>query len=217
MKVMTLTEWTMFSLTAQMIEAVANLAFILGVKFRDRLVDVFYIFIELTVDQSIDTIVRQASASTLKRMAIYMDYRDVYDMLKDNLDYVVDNACVQLRNSVTLSSKYHHLRRIIIIDPLVVDAVFSSLGGSVFQTGAVVAQSKTQDSFSMLKDMILDTLITSINWPPRPTIAQPYALSLIRVMNVMVYRALQPKQFFGAANEDIQEGVVSQLVASTIA
>ena len=101
---MNITEWTLMSLlSAQMVEVIANFAFILGTKFKARLIDVFYILIELTVDQNADVIVRQASASTLRRIAIYLEYDDVYSMLKDNLDYVVDNTCVQLRNSVTLS------------------------------------------------------------------------------------------------------------------
>ena len=107
---MNITEWTLMSLlSAQMVEVIANFAFILGTKFKARLIDVFYILIELTVDQNADVIVRQASASTLRRIAIYLEYDDVYSMLKDNLDYVVDNTCVQLRNSVTLSYMHTHL------------------------------------------------------------------------------------------------------------
>ena len=145
-------------LSAQMVEVIANFAFILGTKFKARLIDVFYILIELTVDQNADVIVRQASASTLRRIAIYLEYDDVYSMLKDNLDYVVDNTCVQLRNSVTLSYMHTHSSRYNYRSALVVDAVFGAFGCSLFTSSNELNESKAQASFSMLKDMILDTL-----------------------------------------------------------
>ena len=203
---MNITEWTLMSLlSAQMVEVIANFAFILGTKFKARLIDVFYILIELTVDQNADVIVRQASASTLRRIAIYLEYDDVYSMLKDNLDYVVDNTCVQLRNSVTLSYMHTHSSRYNYRSALVVDAVFGAFGCSLFTSSNELNESKAQASFSMLKDMILDTLDNVDQLAATSNISQPCVLSLIRVMNVMVYHALEPHRFVGIADEEISE------------
>ena len=248
---MNLTEWTLLSLlTAQMIEVIANIGFILGRKFRSQLVDVFYLLVELTVDYHADIIVRQACASTLKRIAIYMDYNDVYDMLRNNLDYIVDHACIQLRNTVTLGTpsspsnssnsnsnsttvtqvssslfNYNYNYR----TALVVDAVFSALGNSVFQLSTSSSSDNIrmidpldtnmtiQNSFSMLKDMVLDTLDNIDQLAATSSLTQPHTLSLIRVMNVMVYHAIEPKKFTGIAQIDIQEGMIPAQAASTIA
>ena len=222
-QLMNMTERTLLSLLlAQLIEVIANLSFILGIKFRSQLVDVFYILVELTVDQNADIIVRQASASTLKRVAMYLDYNDVYEMLKENIDYIVDNACIQLRNSVTLSPTSMELmtpssRNYNYRSALVVDAVFNALGSSVFQSNNPGDESKSQVSFSMLKDMILDTIDNIDQLAATSSIAQPHTLSLIRVMNVMVYHALEPRKFIGIADNEIQEGMAPAQAASTIA
>jgi hypothetical protein len=130
---------------------------------------------------------------------MYLHLPDVFALLKGNLDYIVNAACADLRFD-QLSSKGYNYR-----PALVVDAVFSAFGSSAFDIENTL--SPTQSSFSLLKEMVLSTFDQVDQLAARCIIGNQDIRSLLRVMNVIVYRAVSPMQFIGSANSEITEGV----------
>lgn len=142
---------------------------------------------------------RQASASSITRLAMYLHLPDIFSLLKGNLDYIVNAACADLRFD-QLGLKGYNYR-----PALVVDAVFSAFGSSAFNIQE--NSSPTHSSFSLLKDMVLCTFDQVDQLAARNIIVNQDIRSLLRVMNVIVYRAVPPLQFIGAAGLEITEGV----------
>jgi hypothetical protein len=131
---------------------------------------------------------------------MYLHLPDVFSLLKDNLDYIVNAACADLRYDQLQMTSYNYR------PALVVDAVFSAFGTTAFQL-LDTSSSPTHSSFSLLRDMVLSTFDQVDQLAANNIIGSRDMRSLLRVMNVIVYRAVPPMQFIGCANDEITEGV----------
>lgn len=168
------------------VEGIANCAVILGrEKFEPYLqevshIDLFksmflcfqclYPLLELMVDT--DNLVRQAAKCTLERVALYLQLRGFSELVRVNLDYIVDEACANLRmisntfkgrsssasNGVGLGGIDRRKNNHRYVSPsthLIVDLVFTAIGGDL--DGAAVDPALVAPMY-LLKDMIFDTL-----------------------------------------------------------
>eukprot|EP01042_Synura_sphagnicola_P004740 gene4740-6026_t len=144
---------------ASMIECVGHCGLVLGPVTRPLMMEVLFVLLQLSVCPV--AVCRQAASTTIDRLGLYMGYNSTVQLLRDNLDYIVDEACAHLRE-LNRSSSHHsvgHTRsagsshgRIQPLDdgvtPMVVNLVFSVLGEGTFHTTQVMVPVRTSFALS---------------------------------------------------------------------
>lgn len=184
-------------ITATCVECIANCIAIVGVNFRESLFEIIYHFLELLCDPYHYPILRQAVHTSLSRIASYLLYENLSDLLLDVLDSIVDMACSSLRSAYQENTSRQESNYDLTIKSgiwrthFVIDFVLDELGDNVFaEIPCDEKNNKLTTTFALLSDLVADTLtnidkLATLNFVPKVQIS-----AIIRVMLVLVRRTL---------------------------
>jgi hypothetical protein len=99
-----------------------------------------------------DEVINITTKSTLLRLAMYMRYESFTDLIRANLNFIVDTSCAILRNN-SLNNVKNNNNNLVSRTHLIIDVVFSELGSEIFDDNATASSSTS--ALSLLKDMVI--------------------------------------------------------------
>ncbi|OQR91829.1 hypothetical protein THRCLA_08862 [Thraustotheca clavata] len=159
--------------TSFLLEVVGSCAQVLEVKFKLLLIHVLYPIVEHLTGQTI--VVHQAASATLKRIAYYCQYKDVGELLHENMDYIIDMLCLRLNQLDA------YPRTPFVVEGLLMHADASSSLALLYDAIKSVIESvdkyvSTTHSHGLLR--IMKVIVSSIkfNEPPLPPPSKPTKL-----------------------------------------
>jgi hypothetical protein len=144
-------------LVSMAMECLGNCAMLMGQRCKPLLNFVLYPLMALVLDRHV--VIKQASVSTLHRLALYLSYGNFRDMIVSNLEFLVDESCSALRGP---SGSFASQSQLLQVTYSVLELVLDTIGYEAFydvNASSMRAQSALALSpVILLKDMILNTL-----------------------------------------------------------